>query len=283
MNRLNKSHSNFRSHYVTPCGWPAREERPVGLLPCQYNITDFLSTRGHFGTHSHCGTARHQNGYHPTVSVVNSSTQTMHSVAWTGAFPTSRHNEIQDLLATFISEVCYDTATEPLLQPLPGETFRWQTTTTDDKAHLDIRTRGFWGNQAENTFFDVNIFNPNAPSNRTSSLTSCYHRHEWAKRSKYEEQIREMERASFTPLVFNTSGGASPLTCTTTFLKHLASLLAKKQDLAYSTVLGWLRAWLNFSLLHAAITCICRSRSTVGHARQENIPDLAASETQKLL
>ena len=196
----------------------------------------------------------------------------------TGAFPTRRHNEIRDLLATLISEVCFNTAIEPLLQPLTGETFRRQATTTDDEARLDIRARGFWGNQAENTFFDVNIFNPNAPSNRTSSLSSCYRRHERAKRNKYEERILEVERASFTPLVFNTSGGASPLT--TTFLKHLASLLAEKRDLSYSTVLGWLRARLNFSLLRAAITCIRGSRSKVGHACHENIPDLAVSETQ---
>ena len=88
----------------------------------------------------------------------------------------------------------------------------------------------------------------------------------------------KVERASFTPLVFNTSGGASPLT--TTFLKHLASLLAEKRDLMYSTVLGWLRAQLNFSLLRAAITCICGSCSKVGHACHENTPDLAVSETE---
>ena len=79
---------------------------------------------------------------------------------------------MQDRLAMLITEVCYDTATEPLLQLLIGETLRRQTTTTDDKAHLDTRTKGFWDNQIENTFFDVNIFNANAPSNRTSSLTS---------------------------------------------------------------------------------------------------------------
>ena len=101
----------------------------------------------------------------------------------------------------------------------------------DDNARLDIRARSFWDNNAENTFFDVNIFNPNAPSNRSTSVTSCYRRHERAKRNKYmyEERVVEVEKATFTPLVFNTSGGASPLT--TTFLKHLASLLADKRDL----------------------------------------------------
>ena len=75
----------------------------------------------------------------------------------TGRFPTCRHNEVQDLLATLITEVCHGMATEPLLSSLTGEIFHQQTTTTDDDARLDIRARGFWGNQAENTFFDVNV------------------------------------------------------------------------------------------------------------------------------
>ena len=87
------------------------------------------------------------------------------------------------------------------------------------------------------------------------SATSCYRQHERAKRKKYEERVVEVEKASFTPLVFSTLGGASSLT--TIFLKHLASLLAEKRDIQHSIVLGWLRARLNFSRLHAAIACIC--------------------------
>ena len=94
----------------------------------------------------------------------------------------------------------------------------------------------------------------------------------------YEEPICEVERASFTPLVFTTSGGASPLT--TMFLKHLASHLAEKRDLTYSNTLGWLRVRLNFSLLWSAIICIRGSRSTVGRACIEHALDLATSDAQ---
>ena len=195
-----------------------------------------------------------------------------------GGFPTHRHNEVRDLLATLITEVCHDVMTEHVLQKLTGKTFHRRITTTDDNAGLDIRARGFWGNHAENTYFDVNIFNPNAPLNRAISATSCYRRHERAKRNKYEERVLEVEKASFAPLVFSTSGGTSSLT--TIFQKHLASLLAEKRDIQYSIVLGWLRARLNFSLLRAAITCIRGSRSTVGQARKDFTPDLAVCETQ---
>ena len=195
----------------------------------------------------------------------------------TGGFPTIRHNEVRDLLASLLTEVCRDVAVEPVLQPISGETFQRRSTSTDNGARLDIRARGFWGSRSESAFFDVRIFNPNAPSNHTSSSAACYRRHEQAKRNQYEERIREVEHASFTPLVFTTSGGASPLT--STFLKHLASKLAEKRDVAYSTTIGWLRARLSFSLLRSAVMCIRGSRSTVGHARHDSMPDVAVVES----
>jgi hypothetical protein len=45
-----------------------------------------------------------------------------------GGFPVSiRHNEIRDLEATMLSEVCKDVSIEPLLQPLTGEHYRHRT------------------------------------------------------------------------------------------------------------------------------------------------------------
>jgi len=38
-----------------------------------------------------------------------------------GAFPTIRHNDIQDLTADLLSEVCRDVSIELSLQPLTGE------------------------------------------------------------------------------------------------------------------------------------------------------------------
>ena len=129
--------------------------------------------------------------------------------------------------------------------------------------------RGFWGSRSESAFFDVKIFNPNAPSNHTPSCAANYRRHEKAKRNLYEERIREVEHATFTPLVFTTSGGASPLT--STFLKHLASRLAVKRDMVYGITIGW----LSFSLLHSAVMCIRGSRSSVGCALHDSTPDIA--------
>ena len=111
-------------------------------------------------------------------------------------------------------------------------------------------------------------FNPNAPSNHSSA--ACYHCHEQAKRNLYETRFHEVERALFAPLVFTTSGGASLLT--STFLKHLASKLAEKRDVAYSTTIGWLRVRLSFSLRKSAVMCMW--------ARHDSMPDVAVVESQ---
>ena len=48
----------------------------------------------------------------------------------------------------------------------------------------------------------------------------------------YGERVRQVEHASFTPLIFATTGGVGKLT--TSFLKRLASRLADKRDMPYS-------------------------------------------------
>ena len=55
-------------------------------------------------------------------------------------------------------------------------------------------------------FVDVRVFNPLAASNASSSLASCYRRHENIKKRAYAQRIREEEHASFTPLVMSASG-----------------------------------------------------------------------------
>ena len=76
-------------------------------------------------------------------------------------------------------------------------------------ARLDVSARGLWG-PMEKAFFDVRIFHPNATSNRSKTLPQLYQAHENEKKRTYNQRIIEVEHASFTPLVFSTSGGESP-------------------------------------------------------------------------
>ena len=61
-----------------------------------------------------------------------------------GGIPTIRHNEIRDMTANLLTEICHNVAAEPLLQPLTNESFPHRTANTDANARLDIRARGFW-------------------------------------------------------------------------------------------------------------------------------------------
>ena len=61
-----------------------------------------------------------------------------------GGLPIRRHNEICNLLASCLRKAGCDTAIEPQLQPLSGEVFLRQTTTTDQEARLDIKANGFF-------------------------------------------------------------------------------------------------------------------------------------------
>ena len=99
-------------------------------------------------------------------------------------FPTIRHNEIRDLTASLLTEVCPNVAIEPYLQPLSGESFRLASTNTDDGARFDVRARGFW-NTRQDAFFDVRVFHPNAPSNSSRSLPAAYKKHEDEKKTTY--------------------------------------------------------------------------------------------------
>ena len=119
-----------------------------------------------------------------------------------GGFPILRHNEIRDLTANLLAEVCHDVSIEPNLQPLTGEVLSEPSSIGQDGARLDIAASGCWGGRHERTYFDVRVFNPHAPSNRSANLSSCYRKHERIKKNAYEQRIREVEHASFTPLVY---------------------------------------------------------------------------------
>ena len=145
-----------------------------------------------------------------------------------GGFPIIRHNEIRDITATLLTEVCHNVSTEPPLQPLSGEKLTARSANVNDGARVDIRARDFW-NTSQDAFFDVRVFYPNASSNHSKDLSTAYKRHEQAKKREYGERIREIERGVFTPLVLSTHGAMGKEA--TTFYKRLADMLSQKRQL----------------------------------------------------
>ena len=127
----------------------------------------------------------------------------------TGGFTITRHNEVRDLLAESLREVSTNVSVEPTLLPLTGEHLRLRSATTDSDARLDIAASGFYGGRFEQALFDVRVFSPFASSNH-GSLPAVYRRQEQEKRRKYGQRVREVEHASFVPLIFSCTGGAGP-------------------------------------------------------------------------
>ena len=224
------------------------------------------------------GFALHKRGFHdalairygwtpsemPSTCACGSKFSVEHALSCAkGGFPSIRHNEIRNMTATLLTEVCHDVCIEPGLQPVPSEALTGATANHQDGARLDIAASGFWGGTYERTLLDVRVFNPHAPSNRQPSIASCYRRHEQTKKRAYEQRCREVEHASFTPLVMSATGGLAKEA--TIFYKRLASMLASKWDHSYSSTLCWLRCRLNFSLLRSSIQALRGSRSSIGH------------------
>ena len=67
-------------------------------------------------------------------------THALHCVK--GGYTHIRHNEIRDTFANLMNEVCHDVEIEPKLQPLRGESFVNNSTTTEDEARVDIKANG---------------------------------------------------------------------------------------------------------------------------------------------
>jgi hypothetical protein len=84
-------------------------------------------------------------------------------------FVSLTHNQVRDLEANLISEVCKVVQWEPQLLPLSGETLDLRSTNTAAKARWDISACGIW-NTADKTFFDVHVFQPGAESNINAPL-----------------------------------------------------------------------------------------------------------------
>lgn len=206
----------------------------------------------------------------PTHCVCGDTFSVDHALSCShGGYLGLRHNEIRDLLGELLHDTCSNVCVEPALECLSGEQLR-QSANTAAEARVDIKAGGFWsGNRHQCAYFDVRVFHPHARSYRHRQLTQIYRSHEQEKRRQYEERIREIDRGTFTPLVFATSGGAAP--AATTFLKRLASKLAEKKTASYSQTIGWLRCRLSFALLRSAITCLRGSRRG---CHQPPVPEL---------
>ena len=191
-----------------------------------------------------------------------------------GGFVVHRHDELRDLTASLLRDVCRNVSTEPVLQPLTGEQLE-RSANTNDQARLDIRATGFWGEPHQDAFFDIRVFYPLASSYRSTSIAANYRQQEARKRREYGQRVRDVEHGCFTPLVFTTGGGMAREA--TVFFKRLASMLSEKKQESYAQTMGWLRCCISFLLLRASITCIRGTRKGKINFDKDSILEATAS------
>ena len=136
--------------------------------------------------------------------------------------------------------VCHDVEIEPVPQEITDESLARAANTAPD-ARLNIHARGCWSRQGS-TFFGVRVCHSNVEAYK--DLTP---QHENGKKRLYASRVMEVEKATFTPLVFTTTGGMAP-ECQV-YHKRLAELLSAKKGEDYSTTMSWIRTRISFAIL----------------------------------
>ena len=124
----------------------------------------------------------------PTTCVCGSSYNLQHSLSCKkGGLISLRHNEIRDVSAELMSEVCKDVRKEPGLLPLTGEQLKTSANSSNE-ARLDISARDFWI-PYQRAFFDIRVFDPYAQRYRTQNVDKMFQTNEKEKKRMYNERV----------------------------------------------------------------------------------------------
>jgi len=144
---------------------------------------------------------------------------------------------------------------------------------TADNARLDISARGLW-NSCEKTFFDIRITHPTSQSYSGKSLAQAevYQQHEKEKKDKYNLRVIDIEKSSFNPLVFTTTGRMAP-ECNRVN-KRLAEKIAEKCREPYASVITYIRTKLRFALLRSTLAAIRGFRGKRSDVHLQDLTDI---------
>ncbi len=84
----------------------------------------------------------------------------------------------------------------------------------------------------------------------------------------YNDRILQVEKASFVPLIYTTTGGMGPQ-CEKTH-KRIAELVAHKKNERYADVMSHIRTRLRFSLLKSIIIAVRGARGRTSRTWEED-------------
>ena len=198
-----------------------------------------------------------------------------------GGYVTMRHNEMRNTFAKLLTKAGCKVSVEQQLLPDEGELDGVKGVEKGDESRMDVTALGFWGTW-QRAFFDVRVFDPFAQSYSQKSLTTLFKAHEKEKKKKYSKRILEIEKATFTPLVFSVTGGCAK-ECDIV-LKKLSHMIAEKTKNTQSKIMHWIRTEISFTLLRSCITSIRGwRRSKKARTSEETDFDITYSRTQPTL
>ena len=128
---------------------------------------------------------------------------------------------------------------------------------TSPGARLDKSARNHWSPSAK-VFIDVRVFNPQAKANWEKSIPQMYKSHEEEKKQGYLPRVLQVEKGTFTPAVFITSGGmGKEADRLLRYIRRMAKRMSIKRGENYSSVVSFLRRRFRFDLLK---TCVIAMR-----------------------
>ena len=103
--------------------------------------------------------------------------------------------------------------------------FRAANTNVADDARTDIKVRGFW-TRAQSACVDVGGFHLDAASYAKKTVDPILLEHERRKKLEYAECIIHVDRGTFTPLIFSTTGCARNQPISQAFVRYHICWLA---------------------------------------------------------
>ena len=191
-------------------------------------------------------------------------------------------NDLQDLTADMISEVCMDTEIEPKLMPLSGEEPKGRTSVNSTQARINIKTRCFW-EQEQQAFFDLGLSDPSTCRYCNKSLQQCHVMNEKEKKPAYNERI--LQRYLYTSQVhLRCKGIFTPVGFLSTVLWEeraksiMAQIYLKRQTFRSRFQVTGIKKKFCFGLLKSSLLCLRGSRAVCRKTAELEI-DVDVSQT----
>ena len=164
-----------------------------------------------------------------------------------GGLVIRRLNDIRDSLGDLMAMGFNGVLKEPIVRNGDGDS---------PGLVADLAVSGLWQSQTE-ALFDVRVIDTDAESHQCRSVQQVLRSAEEEKKLKYSEAV-EVRRGSFTPFVVSVDGFMGQEADRS--LRRLAEVLVWKWEKLYSSVINWIRAYMNFAIIKATILCLRGSR-----------------------